>query len=96
MASTIAGNDNFNTSSTVPSSFSAGAVGTYAYLTWTANSGYAGGSGVVHGTNYAGSNFEYGVIRHGANIDCNAYSYTTGTPSGTWKAIGSAGHNSHF
>lgn len=96
MASTIRGSDNFDSSAVAEPFTNAGAVGTYAYLTWTASSGYVGGSGLQNNTNYAGSNFEYGVIRHGANIDCSAYDYNTGTPSGTWRSIGAAGANTHY
>ena len=96
MATIIDGAHNFDTAKYSPSGFNSGAVGTYAYLTYTANSGYVGGSGLVHGNTYQGSDFEYGVIRHGSDVDCNAYNYATGTPVGSWVSIGSAGNNSHF
>ena len=96
MATIIDGAHNFDSARHSPLGFNSGAVGTYAYLTFTGNSGYVGGSGLVHGTAYSGSNFEYGVVRNGADIDCNAYYYVTGTPGGSWVSIGSAGHNSHF
>ena len=95
MASTIRGSDNFDSATATFSN--AGEVGTYAYLSWVGNNGYVGGSGLQHNTNYAGSNFMYGVTRSGTNIDDDAFTFqNAGTPSGTWRSIGAAGANNHY
>lgn len=63
-----------------------GAVGTYAFLSGTANTRY------VAGTTYAGSGLQYaGLYTSDASTPVDTKPFLSGTsPSGTWRAMGSS------
>ena len=89
MASVIRGDDNFD-SATVGST-TAGAVGTYAYL-WRDN------AGTVLGSTHSGSTLFYAVSNDDNAVAAVANVYKGSgvvrsaiSPSGTWRAMGSAG-----
>jgi len=89
MASVIRGDDNFDSSSTGPST-TAGAVGTYAMLVRTTASTISAGS------TYAGSGLKYSGFRVGYGAWYEAYGPGTvgSTVSGTWRAMGTTNNNS--
>lgn len=70
---------------------STGAVGTYALLVRS-----TGGSTISAGTTYAGSGLRYSGFRVGIGSFQEAFSAgnTGGTPSGTWRAMGTSNNNS--
>jgi hypothetical protein len=70
---------------------SLGAVGTYALLV-RSNSG----SSISAGTTYAGSGLRYSGFRVGIGSFQEAFAAgnTGGTPSGTWRAMGTSNNNS--
>jgi len=70
---------------------SLGAVGTYALLARPTN-----GSTISEGTTYAGSGLRYTGFRIANGGFAEAYSAgaTGGTPSGTWRAMGTSNNNS--
>jgi hypothetical protein len=70
---------------------SLGAVGTYALLVRS-----TGGSTISAGTTYAGSELRYSGFRVGIGSFQEAFSAgnTGGTPSGTWRAMGTSNNNS--
>ena len=70
---------------------STGAVGTYALLVRSTS-----GSSISAGTTYAGSDLRYSGFRVGIGAFYEAFSAgaTGGTPSGTWRAMGTSNNNS--
>ena len=70
---------------------SLGAVGTYALLVRS-----TGGSTISAGTTYAGSGLRYSGFRVGIGSFQEAFAAgnTGGTPSGTWRAMGTSNNNS--
>lgn len=70
---------------------SLGAVGTYALLARPTS-----GSTISEGTTYAGSGLRYTGFRIASGGFAEAYSAgaTGGTPSGTWRAMGTSNNNS--
>ena len=70
---------------------SLGAVGTYALLVRS-----TGGSTISAGTTYAGSGLRYSGFRVGIGSfqESFAAGNTGGTPSGTWRAMGTSNNNS--
>ena len=70
---------------------SLGAVGTYALLVRS-----TGGSTISEGTTYAGSGLRYTGFRVGIGAFYEAFcaGNTGGTPSGTWRAMGTSNNNS--
>jgi hypothetical protein len=70
---------------------SLGAVGTYALLVRD-----TGGSTISEGTTYAGSGLRYTGFRVGIGAFYEAFcaGATGGTPSGTWRAMGTSNNNS--
>jgi len=70
---------------------SLGAVGTYALLVRSTS-----GSTISEGTTYAGSGLRYTGFRVGIGAFYEAFcaGATGGTPSGTWRAMGTSNNNS--
>jgi len=80
MASYVRGNDNFDSSSSIPST-TAGAVGTYAALHPTTNAVRDQGDTLAGSSlRYAGF-FSYGGVQ-----------YNGTSPSGTWRCMGCTGY----
>jgi len=104
--SQLTNNSGFITSSSVPTATSQltndsgfitslptslGAVGTYALLVRS-----TGGSTITEGTTYAGSGLRYTGLRVGEGAFYEAFCAGNfgGTPSGTWRAMGTSNNNS--
>lgn len=84
MTSTIRGSDDFDTSSAGKNA-AVGSVGSYAWL------GKSATGTLVAGTTYAGSDLKYaGSLSTNAFNDNTAMHVGGATPSGTWRAMGTA------
>lgn len=90
MASTIRGDDNFDTGTTGANA-GAGDVGSYAWL------GKPTTGTFTAGTTYAGSDLKYaGSLSTNTYNDNTAMHIGGAVPSGTWRAMGSATNTGRY